>query len=304
MRPIEIGLPLPTIGLPMNADRDRWEDVRATALEAEQLGFDTVWLPDELLWKFEPDFEPMGTWECVSMASAVAAVTDRVKVGTWVLSALHRNPGLTVKVGEAIDEISGGRFIFGLGAGHSGDQGKAFGYPPDKVISRYEEALEIIIPLIRVGQATYSGQFHSAFEQDNAPRGPRGADMPIMLAGHGPRTIGLAVRHGDIWSGYATQGSMPGEFVDMLRLVDDACEQQERDPATLKRSIGVFVEPTEARFVEEIGLGAPLRGSAGEIAQRVHEFADIGVNMLEMIPSPFNGAVLDVIAEVLEILDT
>jgi alkanesulfonate monooxygenase SsuD/methylene tetrahydromethanopterin reductase-like flavin-dependent oxidoreductase (luciferase family) len=303
MRPLEIGLALPTIGLPMNRGRGRWSELQPIARGAEEVGFDTVWLPDELLWKFPPDFQPMGTWECVAMTSAVAAVTGRVKVGTWVLSALHRNAGLSVKVVEAIDEISNGRFIFGLGAGHSGQQGKAFGYPSDNVISRYEEALQIIVPALREGTVTYSGEYHSAFEQDNTPRSSRGGGVPLMLAGHGPRTIGLAVEYGDIWSGYATEGSTPEFFVDMLRLVDQTCVDRGRDPTTLGKSIGVFVEPTSESLVETIGLGVPLRGSPAELAEAAHQFAEMGVTMLEVIPAPYSDEALDRLAEMIEILD-
>ncbi len=303
MRPLELGLPLPSIDLPMNRGVNSWKAISAFASQAEEIGFDTVWLPDELLWKFAPDFTPMGTWECVVMASAVAAVTEKVKIGTWVLSALHRNPGLTVKIAEAIDEVSGGRFVFGLGAGHSGDQGKAFGYPPDMVVGRYQEALEVIVPLLRAGEVTFSGEYQSAFEQNNTPRGPQGSDMPLMLAGHRPRTVGLAVEYGDIWSGYATTGSAPEAFVGLLELVNRTCEEKGRDPASLGRSIGVFLEPTDEEYVESVGLGVPLKGTPQETAENIHEFAEMGVTMLELVPSPFNEATMAYLAEVIHILD-
>lgn len=303
MRPVRLGLPLPTIQAPMNTAKSRWSDYHSIALWAEEVGFDTVWIPDELLWQFSPDADPIGIWECVTVAGAVAAVTSRINIGTWVLSALHRNPGLTVKVAEAIDDISDGRFIFGLGAGHSGTQGKAFGYPPDKVISRYEEALSVIIPAVRDGIVTFEGEFHSAFNQVNIPRGPQGPTMPIMLAGHGPRTIGLAVAHGDIWSGFATTSSLPEAFVDMVRLVDSTCEDQGRDPATLGKSIGVFLELTEESVVEETGLGVPLRGSPAEVAEHIHEFAAVGTTMLELIPAPFNDESMARVAELIQIVD-
>lgn len=244
MRPLELGVVLPTIGLPINEGFGSWSRIGAIAADAERAGFDTVWVPDELLWKFPPDFEPMGTWECVAMASAVAATTESVTVGTWVLSALHRNPGLSVKVAETIDEISGGRFLFGFGAGHSGSQGEAFGFPPDQTVSRYEEALDVVVPLMRQGEASFAGRYHSAVEQNNVPRGPQGAGMRLMLAGHGPRTVGLAVKHADIWSGYATESSLPDAFVDLVNLVDHTCDEQGRDPKSLGKSIGVFLEPS------------------------------------------------------------
>lgn len=89
-----------------------------------------VWVADELLWNF--DAGPRGWWEGVALAGAVAASTSRIGVGTWVLSALHRNPALTANVVETLDEISGGRLLFGLGSGHARAQGEAFGFPLDQ----------------------------------------------------------------------------------------------------------------------------------------------------------------------------
>ncbi len=303
MRPLELGLVLPSIALPMNEGYASWERIGSIASEADQIGIDTVWVPDELLWKFPPDFTPMGAWECVAMAAAVAAVTETVNVGSWVLSALHRNPGLTAKVAETIHEISGGRFLFGLGAGHAGTQGKAFGFPPDKTVSRYEEALEIIVPLLREGTATYSGKYHSAFELNNLPRGPQSDRMPLLLAGHGPRTIGLAVKYADIWSGYATTSSLPEAFSDMLELVDRTCEEQGRDPSSLGRSIGVFLEPENQGIAEGIGLGVPISGSPEDTAERVLEFAAKGVTMLELASVPFDGATMGYMSELIEALE-
>jgi alkanesulfonate monooxygenase SsuD/methylene tetrahydromethanopterin reductase-like flavin-dependent oxidoreductase (luciferase family) len=106
----------------------RWVEIRELAIRAEEIGFDTVWIPDELLWR-PPDGQVRGWWECVALTGAVAAATSRVKVGTWILSALHRNPGLTAKAVETLDEIGGGRFVFGLGSGHAGRQAHASDYP-------------------------------------------------------------------------------------------------------------------------------------------------------------------------------
>ena len=135
----------------------RWTDIRVLALRAEEIGFDTVWAPDELLWR--PAGRPQfGVWDVVSMLGALAAVTSRVEIGSWVISALHRNPGITAKVAETIDEISGGRFIFGLGAGHAWPgQAQAFGLPEDHIYARFEEALEIIVPLLSAAGGFFWG---------------------------------------------------------------------------------------------------------------------------------------------------
>ena len=99
----------------------RWADVRTLAGLAEELGFDSVWVPDELLWR-SPDGETRGSWECVARTGAVAAATSRIKVGTRVPSALHRNPGITAKALETFEQISDGRFVLGLGSVHAGRQ--------------------------------------------------------------------------------------------------------------------------------------------------------------------------------------
>lgn len=84
----------------------RWREIRDLALRAEEMGFDSVWSPDELLWR-SAGGPQRGFWEGIAMAGAICAVTSRVEVGTWVMSALHRNPGITAKAVETLDEISG-----------------------------------------------------------------------------------------------------------------------------------------------------------------------------------------------------
>jgi alkanesulfonate monooxygenase SsuD/methylene tetrahydromethanopterin reductase-like flavin-dependent oxidoreductase (luciferase family) len=158
----EIGAVIPIIQSGPERSAPGWSDVRDQARRAEEIGFDTIWTPDELLWQ-TADGPPRGAWDGISMAGAVAAVTSRAKVGTWVMSALHRNPGIIAKTVETLDEISGGRFVFGLGAGHEWPgQARAFGLPEDRIFARFEEALEIIVPLIREGHANFEGTYHAA----------------------------------------------------------------------------------------------------------------------------------------------
>ncbi|MBF8289380.1 MAG: putative dehydrogenase, partial [Chloroflexi bacterium] len=150
----EIGLVLPMGESFADGSTARWTEIRDLAVRAEELGFDTVWVADELLWR-TPGGQTNGWWECVAMAGAVAATTSQIKVGTWVLSALHRNPGITAKAVETLDEISGGRFVLGLGSGHAGDQARAFGLPEDHVIGRFAEAVEIIVPILCHGRSDF-----------------------------------------------------------------------------------------------------------------------------------------------------
>lgn len=294
---------LPMLEKPLSGEKPSWPEIRNMAKHAEALGFDTVWVADELLWRI-PDWPgPRGWWECVSMAGAVAASTSTVGVGTWVLSALHRNPGLTVKVAETLDEISGGRFILGLGAGHAGDQGATFGYPPDNTVSRYEEALQIVVPALRGEIVSSEGRYHHVQQLEIRPRGPRPGVIPLMLGAHGPRTMRLAARHADIWSAFATESSLPEWFAPMLDRLEEACVSVDRDPATLGRSIGVFVEPTDDHSAEATGLGVPISGSPAEIAETIARFGEIGVTRVELVPWPGTEESLDAIGPVIELLD-
>lgn len=296
---VGLGLVLPVWELPDDGSKVTWAEMSALVHRGEELGIDTVWVADEILWRIPEWPGPRGFWECLTMAGAVAASTATVRVGTWVMSALRHNPGTIVQAAEALDEISGGRFILGLGAGHGTGGFKDFGYPTDKTVSRYLEALEIIVPLLR-GEAgvTFNGQFHHAEDAEVRPRGPRPGRVPLMMGGHSTRTMTAAATHADIWSGYATSSSLPEAFRSLTEQLDRICEKIGRDPASLGRSVGVFVEPGEARSAEATGLGVAITGSTDQITETIASFADIGVTRVELWPWPHTIATLERLAPV------
>ncbi len=302
MRSLEIGLVLPTGDVFVDGPSPRWVEIRDLALRAEQIGFDAVWVADELLWR-PTDRPPQGFWECVAMTGALAAATSRIKVGTWIMSALHRNPGITAKAVETLDEVSGGRFVFGLGAGHAGRQAHAFGLPEDHVVGRFEEAAEIIVPLLRAGRADFEGAFHAARDLEQRPVGPRRGRIPIMIGAKGPRMLRVAARHADTWSWFAEARSDVDEFRPLLDALEAACSEVGRDPATIRRSAGIVVEPTSVTGSEEHDLGVPIRGSSSEIAERLHAFGAMGFTHLEILLWPPTPAALDAMRPVLELLD-
>ncbi len=277
---LKLGAVIWTLEDPESGVAPSWHALKAAAVTAEQVGFDTVWVPDELQWEVADWADTRGWWECVAVTSAVAEATSTIDVGTWVLSALHRNPGLTVRIAETIDEISGGRFVLGYGAGHAGRQGEAFGFPSDKTVGRYEEALTIVTDLLTTGSSTFSGEHHTTVGQTLTPRGPRPGAIPLVLGGHGPRTMRLAVTHADMWSAYATESSEPEAFAPLIEQLVAVCEKQSRDPSTLDRSVGIFLRPpgTSADVSE---LGPSLAGSEDEILTALEQFAAIGATHVE-----------------------
>jgi alkanesulfonate monooxygenase SsuD/methylene tetrahydromethanopterin reductase-like flavin-dependent oxidoreductase (luciferase family) len=298
VRLLEIGLVLPMGDSFVDGATVRWTAIRDLALRAEEIGFDTVWTADELLWRPEGG-RLQGWWEGLTMTGAVAAATSRIKVGTWIMSALHHNPGIMAKAVETLDEISGGRFVFGLGAGHAGRQGHTFGLPEDRTVGRFEEALQIIKPLLREGRADFEGTFHAARDLEQRPVGPRPGRIPIMIGAKGPRMLRLAALHADIWSWFVEERSDLGEFGPRLAALEAACAEVGRDPATIGRSAGIVVEPTSVTGAAEV-VGVPIRGSTAEIADALLAFQAGGFDHLELVPWPPTIAALDAMAPVLD----
>ena len=295
---MSLGVVLPMMERPCDGVAASWSEIAAMALRAEQLGADTVWMADEILWRDPEWAAPIGWWDCLTMAGAVAAITSTTRLGTWVMSALQHRPGMVVRAAETLDEISGGRFVLGLGAGHGGGAA-AFGFPTDKSVSRYLEALEIIVPLLRGEQAvTFEGTFHQAADAMVRPRGPRSGAVPLMLGGHSPRTITAAAIHADTWSGFATTSSLPWAFRAMTEQLDRACDGIGRDPASIGRSVGVIVEPGAERSAEAAGFGAPITGSTEQITETIAGFADVGVTRVEVHPWPQTMDTLERLAPV------
>jgi alkanesulfonate monooxygenase SsuD/methylene tetrahydromethanopterin reductase-like flavin-dependent oxidoreductase (luciferase family) len=292
----EVGLVVPIQTYGPDRITPRWTEIREMALRAEAIGFDTIWTPDELLWR-TPNRPVTGFWEGVSIAGALAAVTTRATVGTWVLSALHRNPGIIAKAAETLDEISGGRFVFGLGAGHaSPGQAASFGLPETQIFDRFDEALRVIVPLLRGGRADFEGQWHAARDLTQVPVGPRPGAIPIMIGANGPRGQRQAVTYADIWSCYAEQRSHVDELAPKLAAVDAICAELGRDPATLGRSAGVWVDAL--RPVDP--THAVLSGPPAAIADAVLAFRAAGFTRVELAPTTGTVAAIDSLAPVLE----
>lgn len=300
MGSFEIGIVLPMMQFGPERHTARWTELSRMALLAEEIGFDTLWTPDELLWRSD-DGPPRGFWDGVSMAGAVAATTSRIKVGTWVLSGLHRNPGIIAKTAETLDEISGGRFIFGLGAGHEWPgQARYFGFPEDRIFARFGEALKVIVPLIRTGHADFEGEFHAARDLVQQPVGPRPNAIPLLIGGNGPKGQRHAAIHADIWSGYAEERAHVDEFAPRLATLDAICEDVGRDPATLGRGAGVSVNPLEPAG----SRGDVMSGSPEQIAAAIRSFREVGFTQIDLMVAPGTVEAFEAMAPVVEFLRT
>ena len=293
----EIGVCIPIMQYGSERTTPRWPEIRQAAINAELMGMDTLWVPDELLWRSDTP-SPMGFWDGVSMAAAVAAVTSRIRIGSWVLSALHRNPGIIAKTAETLDEISGGRFVLGLGAGHADSQSRAFGLADDRPAARFEEALQVIVPLMREGRANFDGAYHSAHGLMQQPVGPRPGHIPLLIGGQRARGIRNAALHADIWSTYAEEHSTLEELGPRLAMFGTICEEIGRDPASIGRAAGLSVHPLEAAG----GSDGDISGSTEQIADALRSFREAGFTQVDLMVSPGTVAAIDALAPVAEMI--
>src|SRR5918995_2574630 len=150
-----------------------WSNLLDLARRAEDLGFDSLWVPDHFLLGSDNDSEPIGGWECWSLLAALAATTTHVELGSLVGCTGYRNPALLAKIASTVDEISGGRLVLGLGAGWAESEFRAFGVPFDHRVSRFEEAIQIIAGLLRDGRVDFEGAYYQARDCELRPPGPR-----------------------------------------------------------------------------------------------------------------------------------
>src|SRR5215211_4826378 len=184
-----------------NNSKRPYESIRAIAQQAETDGFDSIWLPDHFLYRY-PGQPTRGIWECWTMLSALAEATQRVELGTLVTCNSFRNPAVLAKMATTLDEVSYGRLILGVGAGWNEPEYQAFGLPFDHRVGRFEEALQILKPLLHEGQVDFAGQYYQARNCEIVPRGPRSEGPPLMVGCKrgSRRMLKLTAQYADLWN--------------------------------------------------------------------------------------------------------
>ena len=256
----------------MDGQRVGFNEIKELALAAEAVGFDSFWLPDHLVFRpHEP--EQLGCWEVFTFLSALAGLTSTIALGPFVAAGSFRNPALLAKMAESLDEISGGRFILGLGAGNWETEHAAFGYPFDHRAGRFADAIQIVAPLLREGEVDFQGRYYQANDCILAPSGPSPAGPPIWIGAKGERMLRIIARWAD---GYiAIWPRSPEQLREQWERVTAACAEVGRDPATLALTVGTFVHlPEDGR---PAGDEREIGGSYEEIAAQLRAFAAAGV---------------------------
>ncbi len=253
---------------------DGWEPERAwartveVAQHAERIGAESIWLFDHFHTVPKPTDEM--TFESFTSLAALAALTNRVRMGHIVICNGFRNPALTAKMASTLDMISGGRFELGIGAGWKRDEWNAYGYgfPETKQrLAMLHDALEVISRMLEPGQethATYEGRHHTVTDARNLPKPIQSSGMPMMVGGNGPKvTWRLAARYADELN---LDGMSPDELRDALPTIRARCEEIDRDPDSLAVSVHVW-------------WGTPEWSAAGAARQELlAEYAELGVS--------------------------
>jgi F420-dependent oxidoreductase-like protein len=326
---MRIGLALPHFdfsapdGAPVS-----WERLAEVARRAEALGFDSLWVSDHFflsLERYGGRDEAYGSPEALTALAALATVTERARLGTLVLCAGFRHPALLAKSAVTVDLLSRGRLDLGLGAGWLEDEYRAFGYDFGNLNHRFEVLEETLVAvglLLAEGPATWEGRHFRLHEAYARPRPMQEPRPPLWVGGKGgPRILRLVARHADGWN--TVWAWTPQAYAERVRTLQRACEREGRDPATVRRSVGLYTlvgeDPGDlsARYralqawSPGGGLdGQPLEawgrdkliGTPQQILDRLAEFAELGVEevICSMASVPFalyEESALDLLAE-------
>lgn len=301
-RPLKVGVQLPEIERVAP-----WSDLKRMATTAEALGYDSLWVGDHLLYR-RPGEPPAGPWEAWTIMSALAAVTDRVEIGPLVACTSFHNPAMIAKKAATLDEVSGGRLILGLGAGWNEPDYTAFGYPYDHRVSRFAEAFTIIRRLLQGEEIDFSGEYYQLRESLIVPSGPRPKGLPLMVGSGSPRMLDITAPYIQSWNAwYAWFNNRPDQLTPWLQKLDAACERANRDPAEIERTCAVLVGLSggAGRNVmnAEDDVVRPLTGTPESMAEVLRQYADLGINHVQLVMDPITTESIEEFAPVLEMLD-
>lgn len=295
---MKVGVILPTISANSTGEPTTYQQTRRQALDAEAMGFDSIWINDHLLFRLSGEPRPidgwtfpaqLGVWEGWTWMAALAEATERVEIGSWVMNTGFRSPALLAKMAVALDEVSGGRVILGVGAGWHDPEHVAFGFPSDHKVGRFEEAIQIIASLLRRGEVDFHGTYYDVPDGSLDPRGPRPSGPPILIGADGPRMLRLTARYADQWNAHYLGD--PDRLPAQLDRLHEACAEVGRDPSTIVTTVGEWITfddlaPSPAAHVNAI------TGSQATIVELIGRYEAMGVGhlMLQCINPGFDAA--------------
>jgi len=266
------------------------ENITKAAHFAESENFDSVWVIDRILWPAEPQTpyppSPDGSWpevyqtviDPISTLTYVAAITEKITLATGIIDMLYQNPLILANRLAALDNLSKGRLLLGLGNGHSKDEFQAAGVPFEKRGERADEFLQVLNKIWYDGSVEHKGKYYSIPKSVIGPK-PYQQKIPIYLAGFTPKALGRIISsNANGWVGIPQLGI--DDFKQGQEQLRKAAQENGRDPNSIEYPILAFPE------VSENDLGSdrqPMNGSIQQIAQDIKEFENLGVNHINLV---------------------
>jgi len=253
-----------------------WARTIELAGQAEELGFESLWVFDHFTTTPDPTDEI--TFESFSVLAALAARTQRVRLGHMVICAGFRNPAYTAKLASTLDVISGGRFELGIGAGWKEDEWLAYGYgfpPIGERMDAFGDALEVISRMLGPGRATFEGSHAHVRGAINVPKGIQQPRIPVIVGGNGERrTAGYAIRFADELNFVFLEPEVIRERIADVRA---RCEEEGRDPSTLRFS----------QYVRD----EDVRDAGQKRVDLIGRLAEVGLDRLVAFPTRWSPTV-------------
>jgi len=266
------------------------ENITKAAHFAESENFDSVWVIDRILWPAEPQTpyppSPDGSWpevyqtviDPISTLTYVAAITEKITLATGIIDMLYQNPLILANRLAALDNLSKGRLLLGLGNGHSKDEFQAAGVPFEKRGERADEFLQVLNKIWYDDSVEHKGKYYSIPKSVIGPK-PYQQKIPIYLAGFSPKALGRIISsNANGWVGIPQLGI--DDFKQGQEQLRKAAQENGRDPNSIEYPILAFPE------VSENDLGSdrqPMNGSIQQIAQDIKEFENLGVNHINLV---------------------
>jgi alkanesulfonate monooxygenase SsuD/methylene tetrahydromethanopterin reductase-like flavin-dependent oxidoreductase (luciferase family) len=295
-RPCKVGVQLPEVERFVP-----WPEYLDLARRAESAGYDSIWVGDHLVYDL-PDGSTRGPYEAWTTLAAIAAATERVEIGPLVASTGFHAPAMLAKQAATVDAISQGRLILGLGAGWNRGEFDAFGFPYDRRVSRFEEALAIIAPLLREGRTTFHGQFYDVDDCVLDPRPVREGGPPIMLGSNSPRMLSIGLPVVDSWNvWWSIYDNSVEKFAQVKAEVDAVIPEGRTVDATA--AVLVTLPGGRGRLMGETYDASVTTVTPDDLGQHIQGLAAAGAKHLQLVLDPITAESIDTIGAVLADLD-